>query len=188
MVEALLARAGLGLPELKCIAFGAGPGSFTGLRIACGVAQGLAFAAKLPLIGISTLEAMAQSTDAQRVIACLDARMNEVYHAAYVRTADGHWTPVSEPGVFGPEAVPALEGADWLGVGSGFAVYPALARSYPKQLRNVIVDCVPTARAIGELALPRLRAGGGVPADRAAPLYVRNKVALTTAERGAVLS
>jgi tRNA threonylcarbamoyladenosine biosynthesis protein TsaB len=186
MVEAVLAQAALGLPELKGIAFGAGPGSFTGLRIACGVAQGLAFAAKLPVIGISTLEAMAQTTDAQQVIACLDARMNEVYHAAYVREADGRWKQVSEPGVFRPEAVPALEGTDWIGVGSGFAAYAALAQSYRKQLRHVITDCVPTARAIGELALPRLRAGGGVRADLAVPLYIRNKIALTTAEqRGA---
>jgi tRNA threonylcarbamoyladenosine biosynthesis protein TsaB len=84
MVQEILADAELTLAQLDGIAFGAGPGSFTGLRIACGVAQGLAFATNLPIVGVSTLEAIAQQTGEQKIIAALDARMGEIYHAARV--------------------------------------------------------------------------------------------------------
>ena len=83
MLHKMLTTHNFVLSEFDGIAFGAGPGSFTGLRIACGVAQGLAFAAELPIIGISTLEALAQKTGSHHVIATLDARMGEIYHAAY---------------------------------------------------------------------------------------------------------
>src|SRR5437660_10730805 len=90
MLERLLAAAGIGAGQLDAVAFGAGPGSFTGLRIACGVAQGLAFARGLPVIGISSLEAIAEESGAARVVACVDARMSEVYYAALERK-DGRW-------------------------------------------------------------------------------------------------
>src|SRR5215475_5372085 len=93
MLERLLADAGLGTAQLDAVAFGAGPGSFTGLRIACGVAQGIAFSRNLPALGISTLEAIAEEAGAQRVAACVDARMNEVYYSALERQA-GRWREV----------------------------------------------------------------------------------------------
>ena len=89
LLREMLTEAGIDMRDLEGIAFGAGPGSFTGLRIACGVAQGLAFGANLPVVGVSTLLAIAQSTQAERVIACIDARMGEVYHAAYIHTSNG---------------------------------------------------------------------------------------------------
>jgi len=186
MVRALLVEARLELPDLGGIAFGAGPGSFTGLRIACGVAQGLALGANLPVIGVGTLEAMAETARRQsgrtRVIAALDARMHEVYFAAYEH--DGaRWLPRLAPGVATPGEVPLPEGEGWSGVGNGFAAYPALRERLAAVLASCDEGTLPSAIAIGALALPRLAAGDGIPARDAAPLYVRHRVALTSAER-----
>jgi tRNA threonylcarbamoyladenosine biosynthesis protein TsaB len=186
MVRALLRQARLELSELDGIAFGAGPGSFTGLRIACGVAQGLALGANLPVVGVATLEAMAETLRSQtaytRVIATLDARMQEVYFAAYEHDGTS-WSARIPPCVVAPADAPLPEGAGWSGVGNGFAAYPTLG----DRLAGVLTSCDeaigPTAVAIGALALPRFAAGEGMPARDAAPLYVRHRVALTHAER-----
>ena len=113
----LLAAAGSGIVSLTAVVFGAGPGSFTGLRIACGVAQGLALARGLPVLGVGTLEALAEQSGAERVIACLDARMGEVYHAAYRRCAGG-WTEASPPALMRPGDVPVPEEGGWVGCGA----------------------------------------------------------------------
>jgi tRNA threonylcarbamoyladenosine biosynthesis protein TsaB len=185
LVSGLLDEAGAKLTELDGIAFGAGPGSFTGVRIACGLAQGLALGAGIPVIGVPTLEALAQAEwraqGAQAVFACLDARMREVYVAAYRRASSG-WACVVAPAVQKPDDVARPEG-DWHGCGDGFAAYPALARRLA--LASVDASAVPSARAIGELAAPRFAAGEGVAAALAEPLYVRHRVALTTRERDA---
>jgi len=188
LVDAVLADAGWSLGSLDGIAFGAGPGSFTGVRIACGVAQGLGLGADLPLMPVPTLQALAQTAWrvhlATHVVACLDARMREVYVAAYARE-QGCWNEVLAPAVLPPaEASMSFGGgAAWLGAGGGFAAYPALAAQLA--LLHVDADAVPDARAIGELAQPRFVAGEGVAAANALPLYVRHRVALTTAERAA---
>jgi len=191
LVEAVLAEAAWPLAALDGIAFGAGPGSFTGVRIACGVAQGLAFGAALPVVPVSTLEALAQAAWRERgamlVFACLDARMREVYVAAYERYGDG-WRERLVPAVVAPDAAAmALHGepADWFGAGDGFAAYPDLQQRLG--LGRVDGSVVPDARAVGELAVPRFAAGAGVAAPEALPLYVRHRVALTTAERAAGL-
>jgi tRNA threonylcarbamoyladenosine biosynthesis protein TsaB len=187
MIRAVLDEAGLRLADLDGIAFGAGPGSFTGLRIACGVAQGLAFGANLPLVGISTLEAIAETSRTAhgwtRVVAGLDARMQEVYFAAFEYAGD-RWQADIEPCVIKPDAAPLPQGS-WCAAGNGFAVYPLLR----ERMSNTLLTCdtliSPTALAIGSLAQPRFAAGEGVAARDAAPLYVRQRVALTTVERGA---
>ena len=185
MVRALLRESGLGLTDLDGIAFGAGPGSFTGLRIACGVAQGLAFGAGLPLVGVASLEAMAESARAKhgwtRVAAALDARMGEIYFAAYTRNGD-EWRTEIEPCVQPADEAPIPAGR-WFGAGNGFAVYPALIAHLA--VAALDPDIVPSAIAIGALALPRFAAGEGVTASEAAPFYVRHRVALTSAEREA---
>ncbi len=185
LVDELLADAGIALADLDAIAFGAGPGSFTGVRIACGVAQGLGFGADVPLVPVATLEALAQSAlrahGAQRVLACLDARMREVYVAAYRREGDA-WACESGPAVLAPASVAPPPG-DWFGAGDGFATYPELAARLA--LRGVDPECNPVARSIAELAMPRVVAGDTVAAADALPLYVRHRVALTTAERDA---
>ena len=187
LVDAVLADARQSLADLDAIAFGAGPGSFTGVRIACGVAQGLALGADLPLVPVSTLEALAQSAfrahGRTRVLACLDARMREVYVAAYRRDAD-RWTVESAPAVLHPaEVVAPADPAAWFGAGEGYSAYADLAARLG--LGACDASLVPDARSIAELALPRLAAGETVAAADALPLYVRHRVALTTAERDA---
>ena len=189
MVDAALAEAGWTLRNLDGLAFGAGPGSFTGIRIGCGVAQGLGLGADLPVVPVPTLAAIAQDVFRARgwdhVLACLDARMREVYVAAYARDGIG-WRVVAAPSVVSPAGafLTRLPGdGTWRGAGNGFAAYPALARQL--DLAQTAADARPTAQAIGELALPRLAAGDGVCAADALPLYVRHRVALTSAEQEA---
>jgi tRNA threonylcarbamoyladenosine biosynthesis protein TsaB len=183
MIEDLLTASDFELAQLDGIAFGAGPGSFTGLRIACGVAQGLAFGAGLPVVPVGTLAALAEESGDPRVMACLDARMGEIYHAVY-RREGGKWIEIAAPGVGPAHSAPTLEGADWLGCGNGFAVYAeALAMRYGGQLKGVAPTLFPHARSIARLALPVLAAGGGVTAERASPIYVRDKVALKMHEQ-----
>lgn len=192
LLRELLSEAKIELHDLDGIAFGAGPGSFTGLRIGCGVAQGLGFGADLPVIGVSTLLALAhgaftESPAASRVIACLDARMGEVYHAAYARNNEG-WDEISAPGLYKPDAVPTLPGAGWVGAGSGWTAYgDALRHCYAEQVSLVLPTEFPNAVAMAALAAPLFAAGLGVPAAQAAPLYIRNRVALKTSERKAGL-
>ncbi len=183
MLGTLLARAGLGMQDVEGIAFGAGPGAFTGLRIACGVAQGLAFAHGLPVIGVSTLEATAEESGADRVIVALDARMHEVYYSAYERRA-GAWHGKRPAVCVPPDAVEVPEGDGWLGCGSGFSVYreriePRLAGV----CRRIAPEVRPSALAVARLAAPRFAAGEGMDAAQAAPHYIRDKIALTTSEQ-----
>jgi tRNA threonylcarbamoyladenosine biosynthesis protein TsaB len=175
MLERLLAQAGLAPAALDAIAFGAGPGSFTGLRIACGLAQGLAVARGLPVCGVSSLAAMAQESSGTRVLACVDARMREVYYAALERTPGG-WRELIGARCAAPAALAVPPGDDWIGCGNGFALYGNMG------LKIVLPMVHATAAAVAELAAPRLAAGEGVDAALAAPLYVRDKVAFTREE------
>jgi len=176
MLERLLAAARLRAADLDAVAFGAGPGSFTGLRIACGLAQGLALARGLPVLGVSSLEAMAEECGAPRVVACLDARMGEVYYSALEKRG-ARWEEVVGAQCVAPAAAPRPPGEGWVGCGNGFAVYGAMG------LHPVYPEVHPTAAAVVRLAAPRLAAGEGVDAGEAVPHYLRDKVALTTEER-----
>lgn len=184
----VLAEAGVSLRALGGIAYGAGPGSFTGVRIACGVVQGLALGAGLPVFGVSTLGAIAQTawraSGSRRVLACLDARMREVYVASYTRDDHG-WTRSGDARVRKPDEVETADSGEWHGAGEGFAAYPELAA----RLRLVACDAsiIPDAQSIAELAWPHLVRGEGCEAVDAQPHYVRHRVALTTAERAAGL-
>lgn len=183
MIDELLAVQGMRAADLDGVAFGEGPGSFTGLRIACGITQGLAFAGDLPVVGIGTLLAMAEATGAERVVSCLDARMHEIYFAAYEKSG-GEWRIAHAPGLYAPVEAPPLPAGDWFGCGSGFASYPEeLARRYDGRLAGVDPDVRPHAREIARLALRRFGRGGGVDAAAAVPIYIRDKVALKTGER-----
>jgi tRNA threonylcarbamoyladenosine biosynthesis protein TsaB len=178
LVETALHEAGLGFADLDGIAFGSGPGSFTGLRVACGVAQGLAFARDLPLLGVGTLEAMALESGGERVIVALDARMGEVYVGFFERGEQQ-----GEIGVYSPQSVPLPESAGWLACGNGLAAYPLL-----RERLSPWVDCwqpelIPSAQAVVRIAAQRLERGQGIDPADAVPLYVRDKVAKTVAER-----
>ncbi len=183
MLRGLLDEAGIRLAHCDGIAFGSGPGSFTGVRIACGVAQGLALGADLPVSGISTLLALAQGSGHARVIAALDARMGEIYCAAYERLDEG-WKTVCEPGLCKPEDAPDVPCGDWFCAGSGFAAFPEiLQKRYAGKLIGMDVGAVPRAADIAALAALQFARGLGMDAAQAQPFYLRDKVALKTAER-----
>lgn len=184
-LERLLAQAGAGAKQLDAVAFGAGPGSFTGLRIACGLAQGIAWANEVPVIGVSTLEAMAEECGASKVIACVDARMREVYYSAWQKDGSA-WREVIQACCVAPGKVAAPEGADWFGCGSGFAAHgEAMENALRGHLRGIDVNARPGAVSVARLAAPRLAAGQGVDASLAVPAYVRDKIAFSEKERAA---
>ena len=210
-VQALLAQAKLQLAELDAIGFGCGPGSFTGLRTACAVAQGLAYGANVPVLPLDSLWVVAEaarfasaqaSADARsphRVLALLDARMDEIYAASYA--FDGAlWTRESAPLLVAPEALPAYaqqlqsNGPALQWAGNVAAVYGArigldsalTAAPTPATWTGTFISALPTADAMVRLAPQALAAGLAVPAAQALPVYVRDKVAQTTAERAAI--
>jgi tRNA threonylcarbamoyladenosine biosynthesis protein TsaB len=182
MLEKLLGNAGLTASQLDGVAFGAGPGSFTGLRIACGLAQGLAFARGLPVVAVSSFEAIAQESGETRVVACIDARMREVYYSALEKQGGAHrrsWREVVPGQCVAPQDAPPPPGEGWAGCGNGF-------QAYPEFLSGKIVrkkpEVHPTAFAVAQLAAPRFAAGEGIDAALASPVYLRDKVAFTTQE------
>jgi tRNA threonylcarbamoyladenosine biosynthesis protein TsaB len=186
-IQILLDSANIKLGDLDGIAFGAGPGAFTGVRIASGVAQGLGYGANLPVVGINTLTAVAEESGQDKVVVCLDARMGEIYHAAFIKQ-NGVWLEISETKVCKPQVSPVLESNDWVGAGGGWAAYKeVLMQIYSNHLsqsvNNVLPDITPTAEAILRLAQPVFEAGQAKPAMHAMPIYIRNRVALTTLER-----
>ncbi|MBS1188985.1 MAG: tsaB [Rhodocyclaceae bacterium] len=182
LVRALLADAGLHFAQLDAIAFGAGPGAFTGLRVACGIAQGLAVAADLPVLPVGTLEALAAAVDGERILALLDARMNEVYYATLERAGE-EVRLLDRVRVAPPGEIPMPEGAGWLACGNALAAYPVLAERVAQAGLPVRPEAMPTAAAVVRLARPRLQRGEAIDAALAAPFYVRDKVAQTVAER-----
>jgi tRNA threonylcarbamoyladenosine biosynthesis protein TsaB len=185
MLDALLKDAGVTVHQLDGIAFGEGPGSFTGVRIACGVAQGLALGANLKVAGVCTLEALAEASGKNKVIAALDARMGELYLAAYEKRSDG-WSTVIAPCLCKAEDAPSLVGDGWCGAGSGFAVQGAALQSrYDGHFQASAVESAvfPRAEAIAVLGAAQFGKGQAMDAAQALPLYLRDKVALKTSER-----
>jgi tRNA threonylcarbamoyladenosine biosynthesis protein TsaB len=180
-IERLLQQAGLVLSQLDAIVFGRGPGSFTGLRTAAAVAQGLGFGAGVPVLPVDTLLAIAEEAHAQsgasRIVALLDARMGEVYFAAYEREG-ACWRTVRPPALGRPEDVPVPPG--WTIAGNAHALHPGRLPPDAPQ-----VTALPTARALLRLAPALLADSAAHPAAQALPLYIRDKVAQTTAERAA---
>jgi tRNA threonylcarbamoyladenosine biosynthesis protein TsaB len=177
----MLAEAGLALRGLDAIVFGRGPGSFTGLRTACSVAQGLAFGADIPVLPVETLLAVAEDArmgaGAERVVAVLDARMDEVYTGSYEWTGK-RWDRSGPIVLAKPEAV--IVRAGWSLAGNAFSAYGARLPGAPGVRR---IEAVPSALALLRLAPVLIAAGHAGAAVHATPLYVRDKVAQTTQER-----
>jgi tRNA threonylcarbamoyladenosine biosynthesis protein TsaB len=175
MVSEVLAEGGLTLQQLDGLAYGRGPGAFTGVRIAVGVAQGLAYGAQLATVGISNLAAVAQQfgVPGAKILVCMDARMNEVYWCRFEGTPDGLVRPTATERVDRPDAVEAEDATVF--VGTGFGAYPQLAGGRPDSAVHSTV--LPHAREIARLAAEELRAGGGEPPERAQPVYLRDQVA-----------
>ena len=188
-VAEVLAEAGIALGECKAIAFGAGPGSFTGLRTATGAAQGLAFGSRLPVVPISTLMACAEAArdhdaSAERVLVAIDARMDEAYWALYEWSAvAGEWTVLSAPALSSPAAIAVPEQPFTL-AGNAHAAFGERFAAAAKA-RVIDAEALPHAGPVATLALRAWRRGEMVDAAHAAPEYIRDKVAQTTAEREA---
>jgi len=189
MCSGLLSAAGLSPSQLDAVAFGRGPGSFTGLRIAAGTVLGIAFGLDLPVVPVSTLGAMAQGAiaerNAHRVLCALDARMEEVYWGAYEKDEDGLARAVGEELVCPPGRVPVPAGGEYYGVGSGWKTYGESLREHtgPGNLLGVEEDRFPDARYVLPLALDRFRRGDAVPVEQAQPVYLRDNVAKKAVSR-----
>ena len=184
MIRRLLARAHLKVAQMDAFGFGQGPGSFTGIRIACGVVQAMAFAANRPVVPVPSLLALAEQSNEGRVIAALDARMDETYLAAYARNGDD-WDAVIAPRLADRNALPPLPGRRWAATGSGFDRFDWLREAYREPVEMRFEGDLPRAGAVARLAARRFARGAGIAAEHAAPLYLRDKVALTTQERRA---
>jgi len=197
MVQALLAEAGIALAAVDAIAFGRGPGSFTGLRIAASVTQGLAFGADLPVLPVSDLRALAQQALVQhaltadgsaaaptRILACLDARMNEVYAALFPMPASGLVADAPSEHVLSPTALidlsPANGGdrAAWIAAGKGLSAYADALAPLGLPAGRTWPDAEPRAREVAILGAADFASGAALPAEAAVPVYLRDQVAL----------
>jgi tRNA threonylcarbamoyladenosine biosynthesis protein TsaB len=184
MTDELLQEAGVSLGTLSAIAFGCGPGAFTGVRLAASVTQGLAYGAGLPVVPVSDLRALAQRVldldpPVSRVLVCNDARMHEVYWGCFERTPGDLAAAGAEERVGPPKGVRLPAG--WSGAvhatGSGFAAYPELHAQLDPHLERVHAGLLPRATEVARLALPEVQAGRILPAEQALPVYLRNEVA-----------
>ncbi len=182
MIDDLLLQADLSINEIDAIAFGRGPGSFMGLRIAAGVVQGIAFACDIPVIPVSTLKAIAQrvydETQMTRILVAIDARMDEVYCAAY-HLEKHRWLIYGEEQVISPDKLVIAElDPSWTGAGTGWDSYKdRLLLSAGCSLQMILPDCFPGAEAIAKLAADEWRSGNTISAAEAIPVYLRNNVA-----------
>jgi tRNA threonylcarbamoyladenosine biosynthesis protein TsaB len=189
MIDELLTESGEKLAGLDAIAFGRGPGSFTGVRLAASVTQGLAFGADVPVVPISDLRAVAQraltwmpagNAPPQRTLVCNDARMQEVYWSCFELGPDGLMLPIGIERVSRPSDVSLPE--EWReasvnGAGRGFAAYPDLRANLEGHLANIDANLLPGAAEIAVLAIPEIRAGRVLPPEEAVPVYIRDDVA-----------
>lgn len=191
MVDDLLSEAGLVVSQLDALAFGRGPGAFTGVRIATGVTQGIAFAADLPVAPISTLAALARGAwyekGAHKVLAAIDARIQEVYWGSYQFDQQGNPTVVDDECVCSPSDVPLVAGDGWIGWGSGWNPYQdILSYKFMGKIIESISDVYPHARDIAHLAVSAVETGRLVSAEHALPVYLRDQVAEKSASNSNV--
>ena len=177
MIDELLREAGTKLPDLTAIAFGRGPGSFTGVRLAASVTQGLAFGAGVPVVPVSDLRAVAQRAASQHVLVCNDARMQEVYWCCFERMPDGLMSPVTEERVSKPADVQLPKNWRGSGAGRGFAAYTMLQERLADQLTNIEPTLLPRAHEVALIAVAEVHAGRMEAPEAALPTYVRNDVA-----------
>jgi tRNA threonylcarbamoyladenosine biosynthesis protein TsaB len=186
MIDSVLNKSELALKELDAIVVGRGPGAFTGIRIGVGVAQGLAMAMDKPIIPISTLAALAQQAfqqhQATHVLAALDARMNEVYWGQYI-IQNGLAYLQGEEQVMAPQKVAIPEDSQWFGIGHGWSAYEELSQRFQNHLVQTDAKSLPAAEFMLPLAVAEWQSDRAVRPENAQPVYLRNKIALTTRER-----
>lgn len=182
MIDELLSDTDLSIAQLDAIAYGKGPGSFMGVRLAVGVAQGLGFSHGIPLIGISTLQALAQTAhiefNAEQVITAWDARMQEIYWAAYQLDEQGLMQAVNVDRLSSPDAIGNIIDGEWCAVGNAWQEYASMINiDEINAISEMHVDLYPHAKAMLPIAVDRFSKGDVVAAEVAEPLYLRNDVA-----------
>lgn len=188
MIERLLGEADITPSQLDAIAFGRGPGAFTGVRIATACTQGLAYAADLPVLPISTLASMAQYViekyGGAQMAVCLDARMDEVYCGMYTKNAAGQAELSGDELVCPPQNMPTQPWSEWQAVGNGWKAYPeALDGAFPSAPQQRHADIYPTAKTIAKLGATAFAQGAAIPVDQALPIYLRHNVAKKKGEQ-----
>lgn len=185
LLRQLLAEAQLGLTALDALAFGAGPGAFTGLRLACGVVQGLAMGADLGVVPVNSLGALALQAPASLVFVATDARMGEAYSASYRLRGDLP-EALQEPVCVSPQYLRLPTPGDWFAIGSALQAYEVALEEQPdRRLIGIDAQAYPQAREVARIAAHETACGRIIAPELAVPLYVRNKVALTAAEQKA---
>lgn len=185
-LTSLLADAGLTPTQLDAIAFGRGPGSFTGLRIATGVAQGLSYGLGIPLLPVSTLAALARQafldTGSRHIVSCLDARIDEVYWAAYSIGEDASPIALCKEQLVPPESLdcaPLCDSAEdrtWFGVGNGWSYVSRFPASLATRMSQIDAEALPRASAMLGIALEMLKRGETTEPSHAVPVYLRDQV------------
>lgn len=187
MCEDVLNEAKLTLKDIDFIAFGRGPGSFTGLRIGTGVAQGLAFAVDIPVVPVSSLAAIAQAgfnrSGHRQILSAIDARMSEVYFAEYAIDTNDIATLVGDESLRSPGDLPSLSKKNYLAVGSAWEAYPELLTGCQPVVNQVAADILVDAAAIAQLAEVAALNGQSVSAEDAQPIYLRDNVAQKSQQR-----
>ena len=183
MIESLLLEAGLSVQQLDAVAFGRGPGSFTGVRIAASMVQGIAFAADLPVVPVSTLAALAlggiRESKRPRMMVAMDARKAEVYWGCYTQTHGDIITLEGNECVCSPDSVPDAGPQDWVGVGSGWGAYgEQLMLRLGEQVVRLMPDLEPRAADVARLAIHEFNQGVRLGPEEAVPVYLRNNVAV----------
>ncbi|MEO7478576.1 MAG: tRNA (adenosine(37)-N6)-threonylcarbamoyltransferase complex dimerization subunit type 1 TsaB [Lysobacteraceae bacterium] len=184
--DALLTEAGIVKSQLDAIAVGRGPGAFTGVRLAVAIAQGIALALDRPVVAISTLAALAMQSDGETILAAIDARMGEIYCAAFSRDTDGLVAALAAEQLARPDATVVQERRDWIGVGSGFsAIDGALVNALGDRLLRCDPAALPHAADVARLGARAFANGEAVAPEKLEPAYLRNNVALTLVEQQA---
>lgn len=187
MMDELFEQAGTDISAVEALAFGRGPGSFTGVRVGVGVAQGIAFARDIPVIPISSLAAVAQGVVEQAgsdyIAVAMDARMGEIYCASY-QIENGLVQGIDEERVCPPEQFKPVQTQRWVGVGTGWGEYEAILKeNFANNMLDIQVEKYPQAGSIIKLAQQEILAGRLLPADQALPVYLRNNVAKKKGEQ-----
>ena len=184
--EQLLVEAGIAKSQLDAIAVGRGPGAFTGVRLAISIAQGIALALDKPVVPVSTLAALAMRANGERILAAIDARMGEIYLAAFEHDGAG-LRALDHEIVVNPEAAAIPDGDAWHGIGTGFAAADGLLqRRFADRLAAVDAAALPHAAEIARLAAHAFARGEAVAPERVEPAYLRDNVALTLEQQRAL--
>lgn len=181
-IKKLLGEHQLTIKDLDAVAFGKGPGSFTGIRIACGIAYGLGYGASIPVIGVNNLLALAESSGKNKVISSIDARMGEIYLSAYIKESKTFSKPIAE-GVYKPHELPQVKESGWTLIGNAIETYKKEMKDhFGQQIEDLVDGPYEVVESISKLAIPFIKNKVFELID-AQPVYLRNKVAFTTEER-----